>query len=221
MPCSLPHGGGHGGEGLGVQVVRRGVDQVAGAVDLLGHRGGALGGRLEGLVTRLAAEQGDLAERELRVLAGLGALRGELVLAALVGGEGVRTQQGALRDGPGVLGGLRRQREAGLLRTLQRTRGAARRPAQCLGVVRVALRRDRTQPDRDHDRGLEAGRSGELGHLALGTRGAQGLQDGGELAVERLVHGLGARCHDQAPSLGSGVLGDADDECVGAQRRRT
>jgi hypothetical protein len=41
-----------GGEGLGVQVVGRGVDQVAGAVDLLGQRDGALGPGLVRLVTR-------------------------------------------------------------------------------------------------------------------------------------------------------------------------
>lgn len=92
---------------------------------------------------------------------------------------------------------------------------------QCLRVVRVVLLRDRAEPDRDDDGDLETGRCGKLGHFALGTGGAQGLQDGGELSVERLVHGLGARCDDQGPGLGPSALGDADDECVGAQRRRT
>lgn len=217
MPCSLPHGRGHGGEGLGVQVVRRGVDQVAGAVDLLDERGGTLCGRLERLVARLAAEQGDLGERQLGAVAVLLVLRRELVLAALVRGEGVRAEQCALGDGLGVLDRRDRQREAGLLRTGQRTRGGTGGAAQCLAVECRVLLRDRTESDRDDDRDLETVRRVELGHFALGTGGAQGLQDGGELSAERLVHGLGARCDDRA--LGS--LGDADDECVGAQRRRT
>lgn len=55
---------------------------------------------------------------------------------------------------------------------------------------------------------------GDLGRLALGAGGSEGLQNGGELSAERLVHGFGARCDHGA----LGALRHAYDDGVGAQR---
>ncbi|CAM5480470.1 hypothetical protein STANM309S_05989 [Streptomyces tanashiensis] len=194
-------GGGERGRG---QVVRRLVDQVAGAVDLLGDGLGALGGGLVGLVARLGTEQGHLGEGLLRV----GVL--------LVRGVGVRAEQGALGDGGGVLGGEDRQRERGLLRAGQGAGGGAGGATQGLGVEGLAVLGGGAQADGQDDGGLETGGGGQLRRLTFGTRGAQGLQDGGEPAVEGLVDGLGARGDDQRlPGLR-----EPDDEGVGAQSRR-
>ncbi len=104
MPCSLAAACATAAKASGVEVVRRGVDQVAGAVELLGHGGGALDGGLVRLVAGLGAEQGDLGERGLAVL-GLGgvALGGPFAVPLLlVGVEGVRAEQRALGDGGDV-----------------------------------------------------------------------------------------------------------------------
>ena len=144
----LARGRGDGGEGLGGEVVRRGVDQVAGAVDLLGQRDRAVGGGLVGLVTRLGAEQRDLGERLLRAVAVL-----RVLLAALVDGEGVRAEEGALGDGLDVLG---------------RARAAARRrPSWCrtghgprLRRRAAAARRRTSRPCPGSRRGRRPGRPG-------------------------------------------------------------
>lgn len=211
MPCSLPHGGGDGGEGLGVEVVRRGVDEVAGAVELLGHGGGAREGRLVRRVPGLAAEQRDLGER------GLAVLRVLAVLAVLlVGVEGVRAERRALRQDARVGGVGDRQGEDGLLGTGERAGRGTGRAAQRLGTERVVLLRDGSESDGHDDGRLEAGRRGQLRHLALAAGCAEGLQDPGECAVVRLVHGLGTRCDDRA----LGALRDTDDDRVGPQAGR-
>ncbi len=167
------------------------------------------------LVARLGAEHGDLGERCLAVLGpglGTGALR------LLVEVEGVRPEQGALRDRAGVRGVGDRQGEGGLPGPGEGTGGDAGGLAQRLtvvGAVPGAVGRG-AQAHRHHERGLEAGGGGELRHLALGTGGTEGLQDAGELAVVRLVHGLGARCHDRS----LGALGDTDHDRVGPQAGR-
>src|SRR5439155_3649564 len=145
------------------EVVGGGVDQVAGAVDLRGQRLGALGGGLELLVARLAAEDRGLAERRRPgvVLLALAVLA---VAVGAVRGEGVRAQQRALAHRGDRLGVLDRQRETGLLAAGQRTGGTARGAPQRLVGVAVALRRGLAQADRQHDRRLETVGGGQLGH---------------------------------------------------------
>ncbi len=209
------------GEGGGGEVVRRGVDQVAGAVQLLADRDRAGERALVGGVARLAAEQRGLGERRLAVL-GL-AVPGVLGVA-LVGVEGVGAEQDALADRSERAGAVDGQRERGLLRPGERAGGHAGGLAQRLGVVAAAVLAVlavlvgglRAEAHRHHERGLEAGRRGQLRQLALGTRGAEGLQDAGQLAVVRLVHGLGAR-RDDGPL---GALGDTDHDRVGPQAGR-
>ena len=137
-------------------------------------------------------------------------------LCRLVRGEGVRAEQRALGDGRDV---ARRPRRAA------RTRPSWRRPARGRRRPRrgaAPRRRSRRpspgpspRPTASTTGALRPAGGGQLGHLALGAGRAERLQDGGELAVERLVHGLGARGDDGA----LGALGHADDEGVRAQRR--
>ena len=94
------------------------------------------------------------------------------------------------------------------------TKGAPREAVeQALAMLEAGTARV-AEPDGEHHRGLDPGRRRELGHLALAARGAEGLQGGGQPAVERLVHRFRARRHQRA----LGTLGDADDDGVRAQR---
>ncbi|CAM5398223.1 hypothetical protein STENM36S_09487 [Streptomyces tendae] len=204
----------HRREGLRVEVVRRGVDQVAGAVQLLGDGGGTLDRRLVRLVAGLAAQQRGLRQRGLAVALALGTLG--VVGGLLVRVEGVRAQQHALGDETGVGGLGERQGEGGLLGAGQGTGGRTGGPAQRLGVETGVLLGLGTEAHRHHDGRLEAGRSGQLRDLALGAGRAEGLQDAGEPAVVRLVHGLGARGDGRAAC----ALGDADHDRVGPEAGR-
>jgi hypothetical protein len=129
------------------------------------------------------------------------------------------SKQHALPDRAGVGGVGDRQGEGGLLGAGEGAGGDTGGLAQRLGVVRGVLLGLGTQAHRHHERRLETGRRGQLRHLALGTGGAESLQDTGEPAVVRLVHGLGARCDDWS-GLGSRALGDTDHDRVGPQAGR-
>jgi hypothetical protein len=171
----------------------------------------------------LWAAQRGLGQRRLAVL-GLGVLA-----VLLVDVEGVRAEQDALGDRTDGARAVDRQGERGLLGAGERAGGHAGGLAQRLGVVALAALgvlvlglgvRLRAQADRHHEGCLEARRSGQLRQLALGTRGAEGFQDAGQLAVVRLVHGLGARRNDEVPRPGSSALGDTDHDRVGPQAGR-
>lgn len=217
MPCSLAAACATAANASGSRSFGGVLIRSRARLKLLGDGGGALDGRLVLLVAGLAAEEGGLGERGLAVL-------GLLVLAVvLVGVEGVRAEQHALADRADGGGVLDRQREGGLLGADEGAGGGARRLAQDLGVegspVRVLFGL-RAQAHRHHDRGLEAGGRGQLGHLALGAGGTERLQDARELAVVGLVHGLGAGRHDQVPRCGAGALGHTDHDRIGPKTGR-
>ena len=211
----MPAAAGDRGEGLGVQVVRRGVDQVAGAVELLGHGGGALDGGLVRLVARLGAEQGDLGERgPWRPCA----LRPPLppCRRAPVGGEGVRAEQRALGDRGGRLGVLGGQRERGLLRAGQRAGGGYRRRGAAPRCRSLVLLRHLAEADRQHDRRLEAGGAGSL----VTSPSAPLAPRVSRTAASLPPNALSTASAPGATTGALGALGDADDDGVRAQAGR-
>ena len=213
-PYSFAAAAGDRGEGLGGEVVRRGVDQVAGEVDLRGERPGRA--RRRPCAPCRAAWRRAGRPRPAAPLGVPPFLAPLALLAALVGGEGVRAEQRALGD----RGRRPRRRPAGsakaaFLVPAARGRRCRRRGAAPLVVAtRPRRARSRARPPARPET-LRPSAAGQLGDLALGARCAEGFQHGGELSVERLVHGLGARGDDGA----LGALRHADDEGVGAQRR--
>ena len=217
-PCSLAAACASAAKAFGVEVVRRGMlirsrARLISSASAWARSAAALNSLSRGLAPSRAtsASGADLASFFLAPLPFVP------VAVAAVGGEGVRAEQRALGDRGGRLGVLDGQGEGGLLGAGQRAgggcprRGAAprrRTPSSFSGAA--------PRPTASTTGALRPAGGGQLGHLALGTRGAEGLQHGGELAVERLVHGLGAGGDDDA----LGALGHADDDGVGAQPSR-
>ena len=215
-PGLLAGGGAPRGQLGGVEVVGRGVDEVAHQGDGVGDGAHPAEGGLGG--GRGRHDDGELRRRHQAVGRQVG----------LVGGELVRAQQVTLTDGVQPLG-VGRAADGGEQAddrpaTAERPAGGTGGAAQRVGGIAAGGVGGAEAGDRD-DRERTLAEGGEPGDLVLRAAGAEVEQGGQEPAAEQPVHRLRAGCGQQPVRAlphgdDDGVPGQLLQRMVGGNDRR-